>query len=293
MCELLGITASVPVDIAFSFSGFVLRGGQTGPHADGWGVSLYHDRFARTFVEETPAHDSPLARFLHDNPIETQLAVAHIRKKTLGKARLENTHPFVRVFQRRHMVFAHNGTLLHVRDRPLAHETPLGDTDSEHAFCWLLERLRDQYPAGYPDDADQLSETVFRLANELGSDGIFNFLLADGRFLFARCGDNLVHILRKPPLGQATLVDKELEVNFHQVMRGAGTLAVVATAPLTRGETWMQATPGTLWVFRDGELLRTFEGLPEAAHVAATAWRPSSGPPPEVEPAGPGPGGGQ
>jgi glutamine amidotransferase len=285
MCELLGIAASVPVDISFSFSGFVLRGGHTGPHADGWGVSLYQNRFARTFLEEKPAYASPLTRFLHDNPIETRLAVAHIRKKTLGEAKLENTHPFVRVFQRRHIVFAHNGTLLHVRDKPLAYETPLGDTDSEHAFCWLLERLREIYPAGYPEDSDRLGETMFGLMNDLGSDGIFNCLLADGRFLFARCGDMLFHIVRKPPLGQAMLVDAEVEVNFAEVMRGAGTLAVVATKPLTRDETWIRATPGTLWVFHDGELVRTFDGLPEAAHVAATAWRPPGVRPP-AEPIG-------
>jgi predicted glutamine amidotransferase len=274
MCELLGIASSVPVDIAFSFSGFIMRGGHTGPHADGWGVSLYQDRFARTFIEEQPAHASPLTRFLKNNPIETRLAVAHIRKATRGSARLENTHPFVRVFQGRHLVFAHNGTLPHVRDRPLRQETPLGDTDSEHAFCWMLERLREVYPSGTPEDAQSLGETVFRLANELGSDGIFNFLLADGRFLFARCGDSLVHILRKPPLGQATLVDAAVSVNFAEVMRGTGQLAVVATAPLTRDETWLPATPGTLWVFRDGELVATFDGLPEAAEIAKTAWRP-------------------
>lgn len=276
MCELLGIASSVSIDIAFSFFGFVQRGGRTGPHADGWGVSLYHDRFARTFIEEKPAHASPLARFLNDNPIETRLAVAHIRKKTLGLARLENTHPFVRVFQGRHLVFAHNGTLPHVRERSLGWETPLGDTDSEHAFCWLLERLREIYPSGYPEDAERLGQTMFELANELGSDGIFNFLLADGRFLFARCGDSLVHILREPPLGQATLVDDEVQVNFAQVMRGAGSLAVVATAPLTRDETWTSATPGTLWVFHDGALVKTFAGRPEAAQVAITAWRPGA-----------------
>ena len=279
MCELLGIASSAPVDIAFSFSGFVLRGGHTGPHADGWGVSLYQDRFARTFLDERPAYNSPLTRFLHDNPIETRLAVAHIRRMTLGGARLENTHPFVRVFQGRHMVFAHNGTLLHVRERPLALETPLGDTDSEHAFCWMLERLRERYPAGYGDDAGALGATIFELANDLGRDGIFNFLLADGRFLFARCGDNLFHIVRRPPLGRATLVDAELQVDFNQVLRQGGTLSVVATQPLTRDEAWIRATPGTLWVFENGELLNTFAGLPEAAHVAETAWRPGAGPP--------------
>lgn len=56
--------------------------------------------------------------------------------------------------------------------------------------------------------------------------------------------------------------------------RGAGTLAVVAPEPLTRDETWVEATPGTLVAFEDGDLVTSIAGQPEAAHVAATAWRP-------------------
>jgi hypothetical protein len=36
MCELLGMSANVPTDICFSFTGLVQRGGGTGPHKDGW-----------------------------------------------------------------------------------------------------------------------------------------------------------------------------------------------------------------------------------------------------------------
>ncbi|HMJ16452.1 MAG TPA: class II glutamine amidotransferase, partial [Polyangiaceae bacterium] len=122
MCELLGMVANVPTDLMFSFSGFALRGGQTGPHADGWGVCLYEGRFARTFLEPHPAFSSPLARFLRENPIQSQLAVAHIRKMTRGGPAIQNTHPFVRVLHGRHIVFAHNGTLPSVRERPLRYE---------------------------------------------------------------------------------------------------------------------------------------------------------------------------
>lgn len=38
MCELLGMSANVPTDICFSFTGLVQRGGGTGPHKDGWGL---------------------------------------------------------------------------------------------------------------------------------------------------------------------------------------------------------------------------------------------------------------
>lgn len=261
MCELLGMVSNVRADLVFSFTGFALRGGQTGPHADGWGVSLYEGAFARTFLEPHPAFSSPLARFLRENPIQTSLAVAHIRKKTRGRAAIENTHPFVRVLHGRHIVFAHNGTLPNVRERPLHYESAIGETDSEYAFCFIMEALRSRYAQGYPDRPEELGRTLFDLANELGSDGVFNFLLADGQHLFARCGDNLSSVVRRPPFGHATLVDADLRADFSEVMGESADsrMSVVATEPLTRDERWTRATPGTLWVFGGGELIASFE----------------------------------
>jgi glutamine amidotransferase len=267
---LLGVVSNVPADLVFSFTGFALRGGQTGPHADGWGLSLYEGMFARTFLEPHPAFSSPLARFLRENPIQTGLAVAHIRKKTRGEAKIVNTHPFVRVLHGRHLVFAHNGTLPNIRERPLRYQSTLGDTDSEHAFCVLLEELYHAYGGRYPSDPFQLGKTLHELGNELGQDGVFNFLYADGECLYARCGDNLSCILRKPPFGSATLVDADVRVNLGEVMREVpdARLAVIATEPLTRDETWEKATPGTLWVFRAGERLLSFPGSASAQAVA-------------------------
>ena len=37
-------------------------------------------------------------------------------------------------------------------------------------------------------------------------------------------------------------------------------VAVVATEPLTRDETWHQGTPGTFWVFDKGALKATLAG---------------------------------
>lgn len=41
MCKLLGMSASGLIDINFSLSGLIPRGGQTGPHKDGWGITFY------------------------------------------------------------------------------------------------------------------------------------------------------------------------------------------------------------------------------------------------------------
>src|SRR5207247_5843991 len=137
-------------DIVFSFTALSMRGGRTAEHSDGWGLALYDDRFARLWLEPAPAWDSRLARFVRENPIPTLLAVAHVRKRTVGPAGLANTHPFKRVMWGRDWVFAHNGTLPDVRARPLDGMTPIGDTDSEHAFCWMLNELTAAFPGGYP-----------------------------------------------------------------------------------------------------------------------------------------------
>src|SRR5438477_8154609 len=110
MCELLGMTCNVPTDIVFSFTALSMRGGRTAHHADGWGLALYEGSFARMFIEPTPACDSHLARFVRDNPIQTLLAVAHVRNRTVGAPAVQNTHPFKRVLWGRDWVFAHNGT---------------------------------------------------------------------------------------------------------------------------------------------------------------------------------------
>lgn len=101
---------------------------------------------------------------------------------------------------------------------------------------------------------------LFDLGNELGADGVFNFLLADGRHLYARCGDHLSAIVHDALLGQATLVDADVTVNLGEAAGGRGDarLAVVATEPLTRSESWQKATPGTLRVLGEGRLLSTF-----------------------------------
>src|SRR5206468_75456 len=142
-------------DIVFSFSGLRQRGGRTGPHADGWGLAFYDGRAARVFLEPQPAAHSPLAEFLAHNPIKTMLAVGHVRRRTRGAMALANTHPFMRELWGRQWVFAHNGTLKRIWRRKLGRFEPIGDTDSEHAFCALLDGLQRRFPS-YPRKVSDL-----------------------------------------------------------------------------------------------------------------------------------------
>ena len=259
MCELLGMECNVPTDIVFSFSGLAIRGGKKGPHGDGWGLALYDGKAVRTFLEPTAAANSSLARFVKENPIKTLLAVAHVRKKTRGSAILANTHPFVRELWGRAFTFAHNGTVRRVRRFPLGRFQPIGDTDSEYAFCVLLDHLTNaftEYPRT-PRELTRFYETVASAGRAIGESGTFNFLLGDGSHLFARCATKLHYIVRKAPFRVATLADDDVQVDFSNVTTPRDRVVVVATMPLTRDEVWTQGKPGTLWVFDRGRLRAT------------------------------------
>lgn len=260
MCELLGMECNVPTDIVFSFTGLAARGGHKGPHGDGWGLALYEGRAARVFLEPAAAFASPLAAYIRENPIRTLLAVAHVRQRTRGRIALENTHPFQRELWGRHFVFAHNGTVKNVRRFPLGRYRPIGETDSEYAFCALLHRLDSTFPA-YPRSARAFWDAVATIGGELGRKGTFNFLLGDGKHLFARCATKLHYLIRKAPFPVATLADEDVTVDFSQVTSLTDRVAVVATMPLTTNERWETGVPGNLWVFRDGKLRAT---LPSA-----------------------------
>jgi glutamine amidotransferase len=251
------MACNVPTDIVFSFSGLALRGGAHGPHSDGWGLALYEGRRARVFLEPAAAATSALARHVREHPIKTLLAVAHVRRKTRGATSLANTHPFQRELWGRSFVFAHNGTLRDADALPLRRFRPMGNTDSEHAFCAMLGMLEDRFGSRYPPRPADLWEAVAKIGAFVGRSGTFNFLLADGTFLFARCDTHLCHVLRRSPFGRATLRDDDLRVDFAALTTPTDRVAVVATTPLTRDEAWVPAKSGTLLVFRGGRLRTT------------------------------------
>jgi glutamine amidotransferase len=259
VCELLGMECNVPTDIVFSFSGLALRGGAKGPHADGWGLALYEGRRARAFLEPAAAANSALAKYVRENPIKTLLAVAHVRKMTRGKVSLANTHPFVRELWGRDFVFAHNGTVRDVRRHKVGRFRPIGDTDSEHAFCVLLHKLEKEFGDDYPRSTRALWNAIARHGARIGRGGTFNFLLGDGAHLFARCATRLAFLVRKAPFREATLADDDLSIDFAKVTTPDDRVAVIATAPLTRDEEWTHGEPGTLWVFKGGALRATLD----------------------------------
>lgn len=254
MCELLGMSANVPTDVRFSFAGLARRGGATGPHRDGWGISFYEGRGARSFHDPRPSADSEIARLLRDYEVKSKIVVAHVRRANRGRVGLENTHPFTRELWGRAWTFAHNGQLKGVKKKPLGLFHPIGTTDSEHAFCWLLDRLRAQFTE--LPTATALRKALEILFRELAPMGVLNALLTEGRCLYAFSTKPLFYIERRAPFGRATLIDEDLQVDFSQVTTPDDRVAVLASAPLTRDEEWSTLPLQQLSIFCDGALVR-------------------------------------
>ena len=267
MCQLLGMNCNAPTDVTFSFRGFAQRGGNTDHHADGWGIAFFEgeqdgdgkgDRGLRHFVDHQSACSSPVAELISRYPIKSRNVISHIRKATQGRVALENCHPFVRELWGRYWVFAHNGDLKDFAPRLHGSFRPVGNTDSERAFCWIMQELAKSH-AGVPSIAE-LSITLRELAAQIAGYGTFNFLLSNGQALWAHAStkpdsSSLYFVERRHPFAHATLSDEDVSVNFAEHTRPTDRVAVVVTAPLTRNESWTAFAPGELKVFADGALL--------------------------------------
>src|SRR6267142_2101496 len=107
MCRLFGCRSRDPGGVSHElFHGATALRVQSREHPDGWGVGWYESGAPRVIRSLTPAHgDVDFEKLSHF--VAAQTVLAHVRKASVGRVSMENTHPF----QRGPWLFAHNGTL--------------------------------------------------------------------------------------------------------------------------------------------------------------------------------------
>jgi glutamine amidotransferase len=254
MCQLLGMNCNVPTDICFSFTGFRRRGGDTDVHSDGWGIAFFEGKGVRLFLDPEPSAESIVSEFVRSYPIHSLNVIAHIRKSTFGVTSLENTHPFMRELWGRYWIFAHNGHLPDFQPELDGNFIPVGNTDSELIFCWLLQSLQKRFGVNLPP-RDELFEALQELTLPLAGSGIFNYLLSNGDCLVAHCSTELNYLVRCASFAEPHLKDEDITIDFSQVTSPDDRVALVATQPLTDNEAWVAMCPGTLWLFQQGQVV--------------------------------------
>jgi predicted glutamine amidotransferase len=264
VCELLALSSSRPAHLTFSLQALAARGGTTGSSHDGWGVAFYQDSDVALFREPAAAADSALVRFLESQGPATDLAISHIRHATRGGVSLANTQPFVRELGGRTHVFAHNGDLPGIYQSELlalGRPRPVGQTDSEHAFCVLLERLSTLWVDGCLPSLEARRSLVNAFAADLRALGPANFLYADGDALFAHGHRRLQRVSRRAEPPGLWWLQRECAAGDQENQHEAGVSVDVvaqsllfASVPLT-DDPWQPLNEGELVVARSGRLV--------------------------------------
>lgn len=263
MCELLAISSQRPTLLSFSLSALAARAAPGYSARDGWGVAFFQGRDVALYREPAPAGDSPLVPLLETRGPPTTLAISHLRHATQGAITLANTQPFWRELAGQSHVFAHNGHLPGIRRDSrfvVSRFHPLGDTDSEYAFCALLERMAPLWLAGQAPTAQARLDVIAAFAAELRPFGPANFLYADGSVLFAHAHRRTQADGRIAPPGlhllQRSCADAQESLRAQGVCVACGfqQVLLLASVPLS-DEPWQALAEGETVAVAGGQLL--------------------------------------
>ena len=260
MCELLGVSAQYPVTVEMSLQKLMQRAELSNPH--GWGVVFYEQNDAYVFREPRPASESNLANLLAQCGIESELVLSHIRKATIGTVELRNTHPFMREVNGRMHSFAFNGNVPAVFDLGLTLNRffPIGETDAEFAFCWLLQQLNSE-----ADTVDwKRSASILKsFGDQLATMGPANFLYSDSLYLYAYSSrrshsdgmhpPGLHYITRRCDQKQNSIPC--VGINLKSTVNQTQKLTLIASVPLS-DQTWTPFKENQLLVLEKGRILK-------------------------------------
>lgn len=264
MCELLGLSSNHETTINLSLSVLAQRGENPNMHGDGWGIAFHEGHDVRLIKDAGAAKNSQWVEFIKQQKIHSHDIIAHIRKSTVGRPSYSNTHPFVRELFGRVHSFAHNGTLREIKTDPrfrTENYHPIGETDSELAFCVLMDRMKvlwERFKEGPPVTEKMLVIKAF--ADDMRSLGPANFLYSDGDTFFAHGDerhDPLTNQLSWPGLNYIQLLCVEgkqkaykggLKIKAHDDI-----VTLFASVPLNDQDEW---TP-----LKRGEVLAVSKGI--------------------------------
>jgi glutamine amidotransferase len=260
MCELFALSSQNPTRVTFSLEEFMRHGGGTQPHADGWGLAFYYGTDAQVFREPSPAVSSEWLHFLLHHPHASRCVMSHVRRAGSAEVALRNTQPFSRIVHGRRHLFCHNGNLSRFQASvPLRDSLPVGESDSEYAFCWLIDETRALWNEGTPSLQQRVAMIGPALAT-LAKYGSTNVLYCDSEYLYAfgnhrQQPDGLTAPAPLYYLERHCECDADsLQESGLHIENGDQYIVLIASVPLS-DEPWQALTPGQLVVARQGRIV--------------------------------------
>jgi len=291
MSDLLALSFDSVTAPAISLKEALVHQDSTGDFGAprGWGFGWYPGVEMAGQILKDPATgaEDPAVGVLRDwNRFGSTTFICHFRGPAHHRTQ-SDAQPFLRNFSGRAWIIAHSGTLegdwrhkLPLGEKPVFE--PVGRTDTEHLFCWILNRMQAEGSRSMAEHGlDRLAADLKEI-NQLGQ---LNLLLTDGQSLAvyhdAEARQPIFWSRRAPPHVQMPMENNvlALELEPHQAHH---TFIAFATEQLSE-DAWVRMSPGQLLVSRRGQIIWDNLGvwdhpdIPrlQSAQPAATGDNPS------------------
>jgi transglutaminase-like putative cysteine protease/predicted glutamine amidotransferase len=228
----------------------------------GWGFGWYPagGLAASVIKDPVPTQDAAMTSLLHDwDRFRGTVFLCHLKGAEKG-ATFQDIHPFARSHGGRDFLLAHSGDLQPALARALdlgepPPFEPIGHTDSERAFCWLMKRIRERGARSLAELGWPELRTLLRELDEIGT---ANLLISDGHDLVAyrdTDGFGAFHFVRRRPPHATTLYQNEaLGVDLNHPLDLTRVMLLIASEPLGDPADWRELEPGHMLVARRGDL---------------------------------------
>lgn len=265
MCELLAMSCRHPARLTLSLAALAGRAKLPSKNQDGWGLAYYQGQDVALYRDTTSADHHPLVDWLMEHGPATKTAIGYIRHSTQGAITLANTGPFTRELNGSIHTFVHNGNLRSsdiLRTSAGSRFQPVGETDSEQAFCVLLEKV-----AMLPEKSGGLASLDVRmgvlvyLARQFRRCGPSNFVYSDGDALFVHADQRYqvaTGVIAPPALHVFACRSNEIPGLVCEAESPHPTddqqVIMLATAPLSN-HSWQPMDRGQILALRDGEVV--------------------------------------
>lgn len=244
-------------------------------HSHGWGFGWYPDDNSSAMVTKDPVArgEQVLVDAITDwSNFRSTTFFCKIRGANKGYNHTQ-TQPFSRSFAGRNWLFLHNGDLdktglekLHGCKTRLLE--PLGNTDSELAFCNLLSLIQEGDARKIADIEPNVLHSWFQRFDALGSSDMY---LSDGDstvcFHGSQSPKQMYHTRIQPPNNQDVYTSEAAQISFNDPRDTYRTALIVSSSPFT-GEGWMQMQPGQMLIIRRGAIV--WDSAPEYKQLAQT-----------------------
>lgn len=211
MSQLLALSFDCPTSPELSLSS-ITESTATEENSHGWGIAWYPtEDFAAAVIKDTKTQSRDfLAQTLSDwKRFNSTLFLCHLRGAS-KRISQQDTQPFSRSHAGRDWLLSHSGDLIsNYKDAlPLGEDPlfePIGKTDSEHAFCWLLAQIARSKARKLKEVGWEKLHASLKQINDLGT---ANIIISDGIDMIVyqdQNGINPLYWLRDQPPHKQTV----------------------------------------------------------------------------------------